>query len=116
MKLVFATIASAAIISIAPLSAEAGMSGFGVKGGAINAQNDLVQNVRGRRHRGRGVGTGVAIGLGVLGAIAAGSAAAERRDYDDDDDRYEHRRRCRRWFRHCEDGSERACWRYENRC
>lgn len=60
---------------------------------------------RGRRGRGAAIGAGIAIG--VLGAIAASEAhAAERR----------HRRRCNRWRRQCYNGSDRACWKYEDRC
>jgi len=61
---------------------------------------------RGRR-RGRGVAIGAGVALGVLGAIAASEAHARNRRYE---------RRCRRWRRQCYNGSDRACWRYDNRC
>jgi hypothetical protein len=43
----------------------------------------------------------------VLGAIAASEAYARER---------RHERRCRRWRRQCYNGSDRACWKFDDRC
>lgn len=72
--------------------------------------------VAGRRFRRRARGAAIALGvLGVVGAIAA--AKASEREYRRDR-RYHRRirRSCRRWLRDCEDGYDRACWKFENRC
>jgi hypothetical protein len=62
-----------------------------------------------------GHGRGVAIGAGVIlgaAALAAAANAADAREYR----RSRWRQRCRYWYNRCEDGSDWACEKYENRC
>lgn len=76
----------------------------GVRRGGVRRGG--VRRGRGWR-RGRGVAIGAGVALGVLGAIAASEAYARDRRYES---------RCHRWRRQCYNGSDRACWRFENRC
>ena len=68
----------------------------------------------GRRSRRNGrIAAGVV--AGVVGAIAVHELhrSARRREAR----RWSrHQRNCRRWLRWCRNGSDRACWRYDNRC
>lgn len=45
--------------------------------------------------------TGILLGLGAAAAISYS---------------IRHERRCRRWYRKCWNGNERACWKYDTRC
>jgi hypothetical protein len=47
--------------------------------------------------------------IGIIGGIIEG--AIEQKEQEE-----EHARRCARWHERCEDGSDWACERYENRC
>ena len=112
MKTIIATLAATAIIGFAAHApAQAGMASIkAATPAATAAQSGIVHQVRGRRGR---FGAGLIIGLGVASALAASSAYAHDRYYSA---RYERERRCRRWFRQCNHGSDRACWKFESRC
>ncbi len=106
MKTSITAIVCAAMISLAVAPAHANGLGFTVspvKSG-FSAQSQIVKV---KSKKGRGVVAGVAIGLGILGIVAAASRASAAE---------EHARQCRRWLARCEDGSERSCWKFDNRC
>lgn len=98
MKKFVTALATASILVASMGSAQAGMSGLGAASAAPSSEN-LVQQIGISRR------TGAAI---VIGALIVGSAMSHASR--------KHERRCRRWFNRCEDGNERACWRYDTRC
>ena len=125
-SILVATLAGVAIMLSALTPAQAAMVGVpGATVPSLDLRNGLVQKTqrrarrgdfrrvarrgpRGRRgRRGRGVAIGAGVALGVLGAIAASEAYARER---------RHERRCRCWRRQCYNGSDRACWKFDDRC
>lgn len=112
MKTSFATAAATASLMMlaAQSPALAGpMTGI-AKIDAAPAESTLVHKT-GRR--GRRIAAGVALGL--IGAVAAAHIYdrhySRRRHYEPS---YESR--CDRWRRWCYNGSDQACWKFENRC
>ena len=109
-------LAMAAIAMVAFMPAASSQAGGIVSPGTFSpkavAGDNLVEKV-GRRHRRRlAVGAGI-VTLGILGAIAADRAYGRPHYYD----RYQDRRwQCRRWRRSCNNGNDRACWRFDTRC
>lgn len=118
-----AVLAGAALLVSAMAPAQAAMVSVPGAAAGHDVQSSLIQKTQRRRggvrrgrgvrrfrggrrrgRRGRGAAVGAGIALGVLGAIAASEAHAS------------HRRRCRRWRRQCYNGSDRACWKYDDRC
>lgn len=101
---------------------------FSVLGGPANAQSPILPNVpsvssQGHVHRTDGGDAAFAAGVavGVLGGLAV--PRAPRRYYYDAPPRSaryrryrKYRRLCREWRWMCRDGSERACWKYDERC
>jgi hypothetical protein len=115
MKFIVAAVAAAGRLAMSQSNAYAGMPGLAGPAATINTDDGLVHKT-GRR--GRRIATGVAIGLGILGVIAASRAARAHdyraHDYDDREWRYE--RRCRRLRQRCLEGSDRACFKFDNHC
>jgi hypothetical protein len=107
MNKTITAIVCAALISLTVAPASAGSLGFTVSPakGSFAAQSQIVKVKSGK---GRGVATGVAIGLGILGIVAAASRASAEAD--------EYARQCRRWRHQCNEGWERACYKYDDRC
>lgn len=117
-SILVATLAGVAIMFSALAPAQAAMVSVpGAMAPSHDLRNNLIQKtqrrggVRRGARRGSRVGKGVAIGagvaLGVLGAIAASEAYARERRYE---------RQCRSWRRQCYNGSDRACWKFEDNC
>ena len=103
------TAATIALLTVAPANAQ--MSGLAAKSPKIETGEQIVHKTGGKRHNGK-VAAGIA--LGILGVAAL--AASSRRGYAEE--RYESRyeRRCRQWMYRCEDGSYRACRKYDRHC
>ncbi len=81
---------------------------------AFSAALPVATTAEAKNNTGRNVAIGAAVGITAL-AIAGAAANAEPRRYD----RYEprvSRQDCRRWARHCDQGSGWACGKYERHC
>lgn len=72
----------------------------------------LSSDAEARRGRGTALAVGAVLGLGAAAALAGRPAYAD--DYGYRRSRY--RRYCDRLAWRCEDGSRRACWRYDDEC
>ncbi|MEL6872530.1 MAG: hypothetical protein AAFO62_07010 [Pseudomonadota bacterium] len=99
-----------------PAAANAGAlaGGFSIPALETGTKVKKVQVAQRRRRRRIRRRRGAAIALGVLGVVGAIAAAkASEREYRRN---RRYRRRCRRWLRQCEDGYDRACYRFEDRC
>ncbi|MFT5509653.1 MAG: ABC-type nitrate/sulfonate/bicarbonate transport system permease component [Hyphomicrobiaceae bacterium] len=95
-----ATIALSAIAATAAVAgpSAAGMSGLQQSMKSAAGQNEIVHKV-GKKHR--KFLKGLAFGIGAAVVIGAS---------------IRHERMCRRLSRRCWNGSNNACWKYDNRC
>jgi hypothetical protein len=81
---------------------------------AFSAAVPLAAPAEAKNRTGRNIAIGAAVGITAL-AIAGAAANAEPRRYE----RYEprvSRQDCRRWARHCDQGSGWACNKYDRHC
>ena len=108
----FTAVAAAALVAftLTTGTANAQMAGLAAaKAPAAKAGQDLVHKT-GRRNRGR-VAAGIALGIIGAAAIASQSHRYYRDSYES-----RHERRCRRWMYRCDNGSYRACRKFDRRC
>ena len=94
-------------------TANAQMAGLAAaKASAAQAGQALVHKTGRRRGRNGGkIAAGIA--LGIIGAAAI---ASQSHRYYRDSYASRHERRCRRWMYRCDNGSYRACRKFDRRC
>jgi len=78
---------------------------------AVTAALPLAAPAEAKNRTGRNIAIGAAVGITAL-AIAGAAANAEPRRYEPRVSRQD----CRRWARHCDQGSGWACNKYDRHC